>query len=112
DGDGLNDGTEENANGGDPLLADTDGDGLNDGDEVNVHGTLVNNPDSDGDGWDDGLEVNTNGVRIKSAIREHAADAFSANDIDVIVRWCAKKAGALSDWRDSQDEAGSKLCFV
>jgi DNA helicase-2/ATP-dependent DNA helicase PcrA len=40
----------------------------------------------------DFLELNTAGDRIRGAVAEYAADAFSANEVDTIVRWCAKKA--------------------
>ena len=58
DGDLLSDGTEVNVHGTDPLVADTDGDGLTDGAEVNVHGSNPLLADSDGDGLSDGDEVN------------------------------------------------------
>lgn len=40
----------------------------------------------------DWLELNTAGPRIREAIREHASDEFTANEVDTITRWCARKA--------------------
>lgn len=39
----------------------------------------------------DWLELNTSESRIRSALQEHAPGQFSDNDVDAIVRWCARK---------------------
>lgn len=62
DGDGLDDDTESQVHGTNPLLADSDADGLSDGAEVLVHGTDPLDPDSDDDGSTDGHEVNVLGT--------------------------------------------------
>ncbi len=53
----------------------------------------------------DWLEVNTNGKRITTAIREHASEAFSASDVDTIIKWCAKKADLDVDPDDPDAKA-------
>ena len=64
DGGGVEDGTEVNVHGTDPLDpcddlgGDCDGDGLTNEDEIQI-GTDPTNPDTDGDGIDDGIEVFT-----------------------------------------------------
>ncbi|MEX1368097.1 MAG: UvrD-helicase domain-containing protein, partial [Nannocystaceae bacterium] len=39
----------------------------------------------------DWLELNTSAPRIREALRERAPGQFSDNDVEVIVRWCARK---------------------
>ncbi len=56
DGDGATDLQEQN-NGSDPNVTDSDGDGLDDGPEINTHGSDPTIPDTDGDGINDGPEV-------------------------------------------------------
>ncbi|MEM9236356.1 MAG: PQQ-dependent sugar dehydrogenase [Verrucomicrobiota bacterium] len=56
DGDSLSN-IEEQTNGTNPIVADTDGDGVYDGAEVNTHGTSPTDSDSDDDGSPDGEEV-------------------------------------------------------
>ncbi len=58
DNDGLTN-LQEQSNGTNPTLADTDGDGLSDGAEVNTYLTNPKLADTDGDGLSDGAEVNT-----------------------------------------------------
>ena len=57
DGDGLDDGSEVNVYGSDPLNTDSDGDGLTDGLEVNTYGTSPTSQDTDGDTMPDNWEV-------------------------------------------------------
>lgn len=57
DKDGLNNYSEINKFGTDPLKSDTDGDGLIDGDEVQKHKTDPLKADTDGDGYSDGDEL-------------------------------------------------------
>lgn len=58
----------------------------------------------------DWLELNTSGEKIRKAIAAHAADEFTSNEIDTIVRWCAEKAeldvdpDALGDELDEDAE--------
>ena len=59
DGDGLNDGMEVNILKTDPLVVDSDNDQLSDIEEVEIYRTDPIKPDSDGDGYDDGVEVLT-----------------------------------------------------
>lgn len=55
--DGLDDMSETETHGTDPILTDTDGDGLTDSEEIEAYGTNPNDPDSDHDGIDDGAEL-------------------------------------------------------
>lgn len=52
----------------------------------------------------DWAELFGDGDRIRSALARHAPDAFSDTDVDVIIRWCAKKAAAMTDWIEHKDE--------
>jgi DNA helicase-2/ATP-dependent DNA helicase PcrA len=50
----------------------------------------------------DWCELFADPVKLRAAIERLAPDLFSDADLTTIVRWCAKKAAALSDWRDEQ----------
>lgn len=52
----------------------------------------------------DWCELFGDAERLRSAAERHAPGQFSDNDLTTITRWCAKKAAALSDWRDEQGE--------
>ena len=41
-------------------------------------------------------------VGLRASIERLAPGAFSDADLTTITRWCTKKAGAMSDWRDEQ----------
>nr|WP_255216266.1 ATP-binding domain-containing protein [Pseudenhygromyxa sp. WMMC2535] len=57
----------------------------------------------------DWAELFGDAERIRDAIARHAPEAFSDNELTSIVRWCTKKAAALIDWRESQDDDLAKL---
>ena len=40
----------------------------------------------------DWLEVNTNASRIRKAVAKHAEDAFTAAELEGIIKWCSRKA--------------------
>lgn len=57
----------------------------------------------------DWIELFEDGDRLREVLATRVPDLFSANEHNSIVRWCTKKAAALSDWRDSKDdEAGRR----
>ena len=52
----------------------------------------------------DWIEQFGDASRLQGAAARHAPEEFSATELEVIARWCGKKAAAISDWRDSKDE--------
>jgi DNA helicase-2/ATP-dependent DNA helicase PcrA len=57
----------------------------------------------------DWCELFGDAERLRSAAQRHAPEQFSDNDLTTITRWCAKKAAALSDWRDEQNDSEPDL---
>jgi len=52
----------------------------------------------------DWLEVNTNASRIRKAVAKHAQEAFSAGDLETIIKWCGRKADLDIDPDDPDDK--------
>ncbi|WP_394324820.1 MULTISPECIES: hypothetical protein [Halomicrobium] len=101
DEDGLDDGSEVDELGTDPVVADTDGDGLDDGSEVYTHETGPMSADTDHDGLNDSTEIEIHGTDPTSA----DSDADDLEDLDEIELHGTDPAAADTDGDGLDDGA-------